>query len=102
MIRAISRDHNPQSSIPNPQSNMPAPAELLTLVERFERNRDDYLKGRFNETQLRNDYLNPFFELLGWDVINKAGYSEDYRDVIHEAKVKVGDATKAPDYCFKI
>ncbi|HVZ38520.1 MAG TPA: N-6 DNA methylase [Candidatus Kapabacteria bacterium] len=81
---------------------MPAPDQLTHLIERFARNRDDYHRGQFNETQLRVDYLNPVFELLGWDVINKAGYAEKYRDVIHEAQVKVGGMTKAPDYCFKI
>ncbi|MBS1914298.1 MAG: type I restriction enzyme HsdR N-terminal domain-containing protein [Bacteroidetes bacterium] len=81
---------------------MPAPEQLAHLIERFARNRDDYHRGQFNETQLRVDYLNPVFELLGWDVINKAGYAEKYRDVIHEAQVKVGGMTKAPDYCFKI
>ncbi len=81
---------------------MPAPIELLDLIERFDRNRDEYRKGHFNETQLRIDYLNPVFEYLGWDITNKSGYAEQYRDVIHEAQVKVGDQTKAPDYCFKI
>lgn len=83
-------------------SAMPIPSQLPNLIERFERNREEYRKGRFNETQLRIDYLNPVFELLGWDMTNRAGYSEKYRDVIHEAQVKVGGVTKAPDYCFKI
>ncbi len=33
---------------------------------------------------------------------NKAGYAEAYRDVIHEDAIKIGGATKAPDYCFRI
>lgn len=81
---------------------MPAPAQLLKLIERFNRNRDDYRKGKFNETQLRIDYLNPLFELLGWDISNRAGHSEDERDVIHEDHITVDGATKAPDYCFRI
>ncbi len=81
---------------------MPAPAELLDLIERFRRNLDSYHRGDYNETQLRVDYLDPFFELLGWDMHNRKGYAEAYRDVIHEAKQKVGGATKAPDYLFRI
>src|SRR3990170_6660021 len=44
----------------------------------------------------------PFFESLGWDVANKEGYAEAYKDVIHEDAVKIGGWTKAPDYSFRI
>ena len=80
---------------------MPAPPELITLINRFNRNREDYRKGHFKEAQLRIDYLDPLFELLGWDVRNRAGYAEKYRDVIYEDQIKIGGMTKAPDYCFK-
>ncbi len=33
---------------------------------------------------------------------NKAGYAEQYKDVIHEDAIKIAGATKAPDYCFRI
>ena len=33
---------------------------------------------------------------------NKKGYAEAYKDVVHEDQVKVGGATKAPDYGFRI
>jgi type I restriction-modification system DNA methylase subunit len=33
---------------------------------------------------------------------NEAGYAEAYREVIHEDKVKVSGATKAPDYSFRL
>jgi len=39
---------------------------------------------------------------LGWDIDNEEGYSQSYREVIHEDKVKVGRATKAPDYSFRL
>lgn len=38
----------------------------------------------------------------GWDISNKNGWSEAYKDVIHEDAIKVGGVTKAPDYCFRI
>ena len=43
-----------------------------------------------------------FSRNLGWDVANKQGYAEAYKDVIHEDAIKVGGVTKAPDYCFRI
>ena len=49
---------------------MPAPQEILNLVERFNRNREEYKSGKYNETQLRQEFLNPFFKALGWDVTN--------------------------------
>ena len=81
---------------------MTAPGEVLELIERFERNRDAYLSGRYNETQLRREFLDPMFTSLGWDVNNRQGYAEAYKDVIHEDAIKIGSAVKAPDYCFRI
>lgn len=81
---------------------MPAPTIIAELVERFERNRDSYQASGYNETQLRREFLDPFFKALGWDVDNERGHAEAYKDVIHEDAIKVGGATKAPDYCFRI
>ncbi len=81
---------------------MITPKEIVELVDRFDRNRDSYRSGSYNETQLRREFLDPFFEVLGWDVSNKRGYAEAYKDVIHEGAIKIGGATKAPDYCFRI
>ena len=49
---------------------MPAPAALADLVARFAEHLDAYKSGTYNETQLRKDYLDPFFQLLGWDMDN--------------------------------
>ncbi|MBF8295115.1 MAG: type restriction enzyme Eco57I (Endonuclease Eco57I), partial [Bacteroidetes bacterium] len=81
---------------------MTAPKEIIKLVERFERNRDQYTSGNYNEAQLRQEFLNPFFSALGWDVENQQGYAEPYKEVIHEDAIKIGSATKAPDYAFRI
>ncbi len=81
---------------------MPAPAELHELVARFREQHADYKRGAYNETQLRRDFLDPLFALLGWDVDNRAGYAEAFREVVHEDAVKVGGMTKAPDYSFRI
>ncbi len=75
---------------------------ISNLVERFERNIDAYHSPAYNETQLRREFIDPFFEALGWDIANKEGHAEQYKDVIHEDAIKVAGATKAPDYCFRI
>jgi hypothetical protein len=81
---------------------MGLPKEIADPIERFDRNLETYKGGQYNEAQLRQDFLNPFLGALGWDMTNKAGYAEAYRDVIHEDAIKIGGATKAPDYCFRI
>ncbi|HHT9105764.1 MAG TPA: Eco57I restriction-modification methylase domain-containing protein [Candidatus Wujingus californicus] len=81
---------------------MTASKEILELIERFDNNREAYRSGTYNETQLRREFVDPFFGILGWDVNNEKGYAEAYKDVIHEDSIKVGGVTKAPDYCFRI
>jgi type I restriction-modification system DNA methylase subunit len=81
---------------------MPIPALVTELIQRFERNRDAYRSGQYNETQVRREFIDPMFKALGWDMDNEQGYAEAYKDVVHEDAIKVGGATKAPDYCFRI
>jgi predicted type IV restriction endonuclease len=81
---------------------MTAPQEIVELVERFEENFVVYTSGTYNETQLRREFIDPFFKALGWDIDNTAGNAEAYKDVIHEDAIRIGDAVKAPDYCFRI
>ncbi len=79
-----------------------APEGVGELVERFESNLNSYTSAKYNETQLRREFIDPLFELLAWDVSNSRGYAEAYKDVIHEDAVKVAGRTKAPDYGFRI
>ena len=81
---------------------MGVPNGVQELVDKFERNLDDYKGGAYNETQVRVDFVNPFFEELGWDVRNTGGYAELYRDVIHEYALRGSGPTRAPDYCFRV
>ena len=81
---------------------MTAPEAVIELVKRFEEHHETYRSSRYNETQLRREFLDPLFEALGWDVLNKAGYAEAYKDVVHEDSIEVEGATKAPDYAFRI
>ncbi len=75
---------------------------IQELVTRFEEQFDSYKQADYNETLTRRDFIDPFFKALGWDVDNSQGYAEAYREVIHEDRVKVGKATKAPDYSFRL
>jgi predicted type IV restriction endonuclease len=80
---------------------MPAPSIVRELVERFIAHRPTYQAGQYNEAQLREEFVNPLFEALGWDVFNRKGYADAYKEVIHEDAIRIGGRTKAPDYCFR-
>ena len=81
---------------------MPAPDAILKLCETFAGHRDHFRSGNYNEAQLRQEFLDPFFKCLGWDMDNAQGLAPQYRDVIHEDALKIGIHTKAPDYAFTI
>jgi hypothetical protein len=81
---------------------MNVPQKVAELVEHFDRNLSHYKSHNYNETQLRREFLDPFFIALGWDVHNESGTFDAFKDVIHEDSIKIGSATKAPDYCFKV
>lgn len=74
---------------------------IKKLVEEFKSNYQQFHNNNYNEARIRQDFINPFFELLGWDIANKQGLSQTYREVVVEDKVKVGKETKAPDYAFR-
>lgn len=80
---------------------MAAPDSILELVERFDRDKAYYKSGVYSEAQVRLDFIDPFFEALGWDIRNEEGVPAAARDVIVEYSMKIGAATKAPDYLFR-
>jgi hypothetical protein len=81
---------------------MAAPREIRELAEKFAEHRETYRRPGYNETQLRQDFLDPFFIELGWDVYNRQGFAEAYRDVILEQGLRVEASVRAPDYCFRV
>ncbi len=81
---------------------MTAPDAIRDLVQRFEQHQRELRSGQYNEAQLRQEFLNPFFAALGWDMFNTQGYAETYKEVIHESSVEVEGSAKAPDYAFRI
>jgi len=81
---------------------MSAPDTILQLVDQFASQLASYRSLEYNEAQARREFIEPFFDVLGWDIYNKQGYAYSYKDVIFEDAIKVGGATKAPDYAFRI
>src|SRR4030066_1616921 len=73
--------------------------ELQSLISKFEKDRNYYLSKGYPEAQVRLDFINPFFNALGWDIENKAQKPPHDRDVIVEVSP---ETTKRPDYNFRI
>ncbi|MBN1137746.1 MAG: Eco57I restriction-modification methylase domain-containing protein [Anaerolineae bacterium] len=81
---------------------MPIPDSVQERIAQFDLHRAAYHSGQYNEAQVRQEFINPFFDALGWDVYNKQGYSEKYKEVVHEDAIKVQGKSKAPDYAFRL
>jgi Eco57I restriction-modification methylase len=74
------------------------------LVKKYENDIGVYRSSKYNETQLRTDFLDPLFTLLGWDITNSSGKPTNEREVLVEEglKAKKGANTKKPDYTFRL
>ena len=79
---------------------MTAPENIRKLVQTFEQNLSEYHTHK-NETELRRQFLDPFFEALGWDVSNTKGYDERRKEVAHELSVEIDGQQKKADYAFR-
>lgn len=77
---------------------------IKQLIEKYQSDRDYYLTNKYNETLLRSDFLDPFFELLGWDIKNNVGKPTNEREVILEEALKANasENSKKPDYTFRL
>ena len=71
--------------------------KIGTLVDRFRENIDVYKRSAYKDAQVRCEFIDPFFEVLGRDVSNKQGFAEQYKVVLLEDTIKVGLSTRAPD-----
>lgn len=80
--------------------------QVTELVQTYSNNYLQFQRATYNETQVRVDFVNRFFKLLGWDVDNERGLPQHLREVTHEATVVVEEdgvhRSKKPDYSFKV
>lgn len=75
--------------------------QLQALVDRYESHRDFYTSpsNNYNEHSCRDEYLNPFLRILGWDVENEQGVAPQYREVIAE---NYSSESERPDYTLTV
>lgn len=74
---------------------------IKELVENFKNNLNYFKSNKFNynEHSTRIEFIDPFFQALGWDISNKKGLQPTIREVIPEDYIK---ATARPDYTFSV
>jgi type I restriction-modification system DNA methylase subunit len=91
-------------SVPNTKEE--SRERVKQIVNSFRTNEKSYTdkSSKYNETQVRTDYITPLLEAFGWDVYNKSNRSLDLRDVIEESTVEVGEEklSKKPDYEMRV
>src|ERR1039458_7101510 len=75
--------------------------EMSRLAGIFERNLAEFRSSGYVEAQVRDDFLNPFFRSLGWDVENSAGLIQTKREVEIESRTEIGGRQKRADYLFR-
>ncbi|EIW7861924.1 N-6 DNA methylase [Vibrio parahaemolyticus] len=78
--------------------------QLKALVDKYQNDIEYYRSAKYNETQLRTDFLDQLFSILGWDITNAAGKPTNEREVLVEEglKARAGENTKKPDYTFRL
>lgn len=72
------------------------------MIETFGRFEAAYRAGDYKETEVRREFVDPFFTALGWDVANTAGKDPISKDVVHEQSVSTTGNIRLPDYSFQI
>jgi hypothetical protein len=75
--------------------------ELGRLAEQFGRSIHHYKSGVYDEASLRQEFLNPLFRALGWDMENKAGLIPQHREVEIESRTEIAGRKKRADYLFR-
>ena len=72
---------------------------LKQLVKRFDDNYREYKRDTYNEHSCRDEFINPFLEILGWDVTNSKSLAPQYREVIAEYHAS---SNERPDYSLTL
>lgn len=74
---------------------------LKDLIIKYRNNRDYYCNTRnaYNETECRDEYINPLLECFGWDVQNAKGKAPQYKEVVVE---RFSNSAERPDYTLTL
>ena len=76
-------------------------SKLQAIIDAFEKDIDNYKSNKvtFNEQMTRQQYLDRFLAILGWDIANPNNLSFSEREVVAEEYSNRGDR---PDYTIRM
>ena len=81
-------------------------ANIAALVQNFRAHIKAYKSKETKEAEIRQQFIDPFWRALGWDVGDTKGVGPADSDVIIEKNVETVDAgglrSRRPDYMFRI
>lgn len=74
---------------------------LKDLIKKYRENMQYYhdAKNAYNETECRDEYINPLLECFGWDVQNTQGKLPQYKEVVVE---RFSNSAERPDYTLTL
>ena len=75
-------------------------AEVAGLVREFEANEDHYLSPKYQEAEVREDFLNKFWTALGWDVRHITQTNPREQEVKVEKNPDSSASSRRADYAF--
>jgi len=76
--------------------------KICKLINEFEENEGFHLSPQYQEIDVRNDYISPFYHFLGWDVLHKEQKNPYKQEVQVEKSVTIGNSKKKADYAFHL
>jgi hypothetical protein len=84
----------------------PTTPDIGTLVQRFRAYIKAYKSKDTKEAEIRQQFIDPFWRALGWDVGDTKGVGPAESEVIIEKNVETAEATglrnRRPDYLFRL
>jgi type I restriction-modification system DNA methylase subunit len=85
---------------PSGQSLEQAYEAVKKLVEDFKAHERDYLSPNYQESHVRQDFIDKFFIALGWDVTHERQKNPHEYEVQIENRVQIGSTQQRADYAF--
>lgn len=85
---------------------MPTTADIRKLVQGFAKHIKAYKSKETKEAEIRQQFIDPFWRALGWDVGDTKHIGPTLAEVIIEKNVETAEATglrnRRPDYLFRL
>lgn len=79
-----------------------AKAKIAGLVQKFDSRKEFYTSSDYLEKEVRRDFIDPFFEALGWDVLNSGRNSLFLQDTVPETRLPIEGSLKYADYGMRL